>query len=67
MSGQPGAFRVTSNPDARHRVTIEVAYTEDASPDAIRKALLDVITTATAELDKRLTRDNRRRPPAANQ
>lgn len=67
MTVQPGGFRVRSDPNPRFRVALEVAYTEDANADAIRKELNEVHYLAVKELDKRFTRDNRRRPPAANQ
>ena len=68
MTVQPGGFRVRSEPsNTRFRVAIEVAYTEDANADAIRKELTEAYGLAFAELDKRFTKDNRRRPPVANQ
>lgn len=66
MTVAPGAFRAHAEaPD--YRVAIEVAYTADADADAIRKELTEAYGLAFAELGKRFTRDNRRRPPAANQ
>jgi hypothetical protein len=50
---EPGGFRVRSEPDQASRVAIEVAYTEGAKPDKLRKQLADAIATAFGEIDKR--------------
>lgn len=50
---EPGSFRVRSDPDQASRVAIEIAYTETARPDKVRKQLADAIAVAFGEIDKR--------------
>jgi hypothetical protein len=49
-----GSFRVRNDPpSAFYRVHVDIAYTEEASPAAIRKQLVDCYVLARRELDRR--------------
>lgn len=51
---EAGGFRVRNDPPSSfYRVHVDIAYTEDAPVETIRKQLVDCYVLARRELDKR--------------